>query len=118
VAEKREVIVDADVVDPLTTDRDEGTRIARAAQLAKLGTISWTVVRGENRRLEDVAWSDEMAMILGYAPGTLQLTSDALLRIIHPADAAGFREAVEAAWKHRRPDEVTFRAIRQDGTVC
>ncbi|MCY1142745.1 EAL domain-containing protein [Actinoplanes sp. Pm04-4] len=118
LAENREIIVDAEVVDPLAAGLDEATRIARAAQLAKLGTITWTVGRGQPRRLTDVSWSDEMAMIFGYAPGTIELTSDALLKIVHPADAAAFRAAVEAAWEHRRPGEVTFRVIRQDRTVC
>ncbi|MGW4678547.1 EAL domain-containing protein [Micromonospora taraxaci] len=107
-----EIIVDADLVDPLTSAVDEATRVARAAQLTQLGTITWTI--GDSGRL---SWSDEMAMIFGHAPGTLRLTPETLARLVHHADVDRVREVVRAAWQRRHPDEVTFRVIQPSGAV-
>lgn len=112
VAGGYEITVDADLVDPLAPGADEATRIARGAQLAQLGTITW--INGESGRL---SWSEEMATIFGRAPGTLQLSVDTLVRSIHPEDQQTVREAVEAAWTQRTPGEVTFRVIQPAGNV-
>ncbi|WP_433796853.1 PAS domain-containing protein [Actinoplanes sp. CA-252034] len=101
-----EILVDTDPVDPLTAEADEVTRIARAAQLAKRGTITWTGDAGLP------VCSDEMAMILGCAPAMLHNTTvEVLTELVHPADRATVRSAVETAWRRRRPGEITFRVV-------
>ncbi|MEU1360241.1 EAL domain-containing protein [Micromonospora zamorensis] len=117
VADGYEIIVDADLVDPLTAVVDEATRVARAAQLAKLGTITWTTGEGKSGGFGCLTWSDEMAMIFGHAPGTLRLTPERLANLVHPADVETVRKVVRTAWDRRRPDEVTFRVIQPGGTV-
>ncbi|ASW53141.1 GGDEF domain-containing phosphodiesterase [Plantactinospora sp. KBS50] len=116
LVEGYEIIVDTDLVDPLTTEVDEATRIARAAQLVQLGTITWTAGQGgdDPGRL---SWSDEMAMIFGYAPGTLRLTPETLTRLVHREDRERVHRTVRAAWQGRRPDEVGFRVVQPDGSV-
>ncbi|MEE3919240.1 sigma factor-like helix-turn-helix DNA-binding protein [Micromonospora sp. BRA006-A] len=47
LAEGYEIIVDTDLVDPLTWDAGEATRVARAAQLAKRGTVTWLAGAGQ-----------------------------------------------------------------------
>lgn len=110
VAERYEIIVDEDLADPLTTTVDEATRIARAAQLAKLGTVTWTAAAPEQ-----LSWSDEMATIFGQAPRTGRPTVQTLAGAIHPADVPTVREHVTAAWTRRSPGEVTFRAVQPAG---
>ena len=107
-----EIIVDADLVDPLTATADEATRITRAAQLAKLGTLTWTANEPTH-----VSWSHEMATIFGHAPGAGRTTVKTLTETIHTADVATVREHVETAWSRRRPGEVTFRAIQPGGSI-
>jgi PAS domain S-box-containing protein len=107
-----EIVVDADLVDPLIPATDQATRIARAAQLAKLGTITWT-----NGVSEHLSWSDEMAKIFGHPPGTLRLTRETLVKTIHSEDVARVVEVVEAAWAQRRPDEITFRVVQPGGSI-
>jgi EAL domain-containing protein (putative c-di-GMP-specific phosphodiesterase class I)/GGDEF domain-containing protein len=116
VVEGYEILIDTDPADPLTAKIDEATRIARAAQLTKRGTITWTT--GSGKSVGVLWWSDEMAMIFGHAPGTLHLTPETLVDLIHPADAPTVREAVEAAWAQQRPGEVTFRAVHPSDSVC
>lgn len=115
LAEGYTIMVDVDLVDPLTWDVDEATRVARAAQLSKLGTITW--VAGGREGLGRLLWSDEMAMIFGHAPGTLRLTPETLFRLVHPGDAERVRTAVRTAWARCRPGEVGFRVIQPNGSV-
>ncbi|MFI7081300.1 EAL domain-containing protein [Micromonospora sp. NPDC049903] len=96
---------------------DEATRSARAAELAKLGTIIWTPGTDAIEGAEHLTWSDEMAMIFGHAPGTLRLTFDALVELVHPDDVHRVRHVVRAAWIQKRPDEFTFRVIQPGGSV-
>ncbi|WP_433535178.1 EAL domain-containing protein [Micromonospora sp. CA-249363] len=117
VAEGYEIISDTDVVDPLTSEVDEATRIARAAQLAKLGTITWSCGGGKSAALAQLTWSDEMAMICGHPPGTLRLTPRVLADLVHPADLEDLRRVVRRAWERRSPEEVTFRVIQPGGSV-
>ncbi len=110
-----EIIVDSDVVDPLNANVDEAARIMRAAQLAKLGTLTWTADSAEDAGY--LSWSDEMARILGHAPGTLRLTLEALRASVHPDDLDSVRGVVAAAWAKRRPDEVGFRVVHPDSSI-
>ncbi len=116
-AEGYEIIVDTDLVDPLTAEADEATRVARAAQLAKLGTITWMSGGDKTEGSGCLTWSDEMAMIFGHAPGTLRLTLERLIELVHPADVRRVRRLIRTLWKQDRPDEVSFRVIQPGGTV-
>ncbi|MFG1757981.1 EAL domain-containing protein [Micromonospora echinofusca] len=117
LAEGYEIRVDSDLVDPLTADVDEATRVSRAAQLAKLGTITWTTGGCKRQGSGHLVWSDEMAMIFGQPPGTFRLTPETLVRLVHPADVERVRRAVRAAWEQLRPGEISFRVIQPGGCV-
>ncbi|MFC6021797.1 EAL domain-containing protein [Plantactinospora solaniradicis] len=108
VSEGRDLIDDIDVRDPLAADVEEAARISRAAQLAKLGTLTWV------RASEELSWSDEMSLIFGYPPGTVRPSIRLLTRLIHPDDAAEVRRTVEAAWRERTVKETTYRVVRPD----
>ncbi|MFY1672608.1 EAL domain-containing protein [Plantactinospora sp. WMMB334] len=108
VSEGRDLIGDIEVRDPLTADTDEAARIVRAAELAKLGTVTWVHATGE------LAWSDEMALILGQPPGTLRHSVAALSRLIHPDDLDRVRRAAESVWRDRTVRETTCRVVRPD----
>ncbi|MGA4683969.1 EAL domain-containing protein [Micromonospora sp. AB353] len=117
LTEGYKIIVDADLVDPLTWDADEATRVARAAQLAKRGTVTWLAGAGQTERSERLSWSDEMAMIVGHAPGTLRLTARTLFDLVHPADVERVLAAVRTAWEQSRPDEIGFRVVQPGGSI-
>ncbi|MDG4789224.1 EAL domain-containing protein [Micromonospora sp. WMMD1102] len=107
-SEGRDLTGDVEVRDPLTAGTDEAARIVRAAQLAKHGTVTWVRASGE------LTWSDEMALILGYPPGTVRHTLATLARLVHPDDVDGVRAAVESVWRDRTVREATCRVIRPD----
>ncbi|WFE63394.1 GGDEF domain-containing phosphodiesterase [Micromonospora sp. WMMD714] len=117
LADGHRIFVDSDLYDPLTEDVDEATRVSRAARSAKQGTVTWTAGAGGRPGSGRLCWSDEMAMIFGQAPGTLHLTPETLLRLVHPADVDRVRRAVRTAWERIRPDEIGFRVIHPGGSV-
>ncbi|GIH12458.1 EAL domain-containing protein [Rugosimonospora africana] len=106
------LIEDLELRDPLTIDSDEAARITRAAQMAKLGTFTWTC--GETGHM---SWSDEMSMILGYAPGAVQPSAELLFNLIHEEDHDDFREAIKHSWQQRSVRQITCRVVRPDGIV-
>ncbi|MFD6260092.1 EAL domain-containing protein [Micromonospora chalcea] len=117
LAEGYQIIVDTDLADPLTWDADEATRVTRAAQLAKQGTVTWLFGDGRTERFDRLSWSDEMAMIVGHAPGTLRLTPRALFELVHPADVERVLAAARTAWEQSRPDEIGFRVVQPGGSI-
>ncbi len=117
MAEGRRITTATDLVDPLTWDADEAIRVARAAQLAKRGTVTWLLGGSQAEPSERLSWSDEMAMIVGHAPGTLRLTLQTLVELVHPADVERAHAAVRAAWEQSRPEEVGFRVVQPGGSV-
>ncbi|WP_141707667.1 PAS domain-containing protein, partial [Micromonospora sp. II] len=117
LAEGYKIIVDTDLADPLTWDADEAVRVTRAAQLAKQGTVTWLPGDHDAERFERLSWSDEMAMIVGHAPGTLRLTPRTLADLVHPADVERVLAAVRTAWEQSRPDEIGFRVVQPGGSV-
>ncbi|MFY1587462.1 EAL domain-containing protein [Micromonospora sp. WMMD734] len=117
VAGGYQIFVDSDLYDPLSEDVDEVTRVARAAQLAKQGTVTWTADRVRAQGAGRLCWSDEMAMIFGQAPGTVHLTPETLLRLVHPADVERVRHAVRTAWERSMPDDIGFRVVHPGGSV-
>lgn len=110
-ADGRDVVGDVDPHDPLATGVDEATRIERAAQLAKLGSVTWLSDTGE------LIWSDEMSLILGRPPGAVRPSIDALFAAIHPADATTVHRAAARAWVRGSVTETRCRVIRHDGTT-
>jgi EAL domain-containing protein (putative c-di-GMP-specific phosphodiesterase class I) len=102
---------DVDLTDPMTTPQDEFTRIARAAHGAGRGVVRW------DRSAGRLTWSPDMAAMLGRAPAEDTVTPATLMGCLHADDLVTVTAAVEKAWALTRPDEVTFRARRADGTV-
>ncbi|MEJ3744080.1 EAL domain-containing protein [Actinomycetes bacterium KLBMP 9797] len=110
-AEGRDIAGDVDPEDPLAAGIDEATRIVRAAQLAKVGAVTWVRHTGE------LAWSDEMSLILGRPPGTVRPSARVLFAAVHPDDATRVRRAALVAWREETVKEFTCRVIRPDGTT-
>ncbi len=88
--------------------RDSEAQLARAQQVAMIGSWSIDVASGQ------LTWSDETYRIFGMEPGE-PLNYDAFLQHIHPDDAA----KVDQAWKRAlegAPYEVSHRIIVQGRT--
>ncbi|MBT8224208.1 MAG: EAL domain-containing protein [Dactylosporangium sp.] len=110
-AEGPEVTCDVELRAPFASGIDEITRITRAAQLAKLGTITWDARR---RRL---SWSDEMSMVFGQPPGLVRPSMTRLFALIHPDDRVAVRRQIHRAWRDQTVTEVTYRVVRADAST-
>lgn len=86
-------------------------QLARAQQLAKMGSWSWTV--GTDR----VVWSDEMYRIYGLSPETFAATFQGFLERVHPDDRSMAASSVRYALEHRTPFHHRERIVRPNGDV-
>ncbi|MCA2218436.1 EAL domain-containing protein [Jidongwangia harbinensis] len=107
-----EIISDVDLPDPVGGDGGEATRIGRAAQLRKRGSIIWDAGTG---RLD---WSDETSRIFGLAPVEAQKSMIRLVSLIHAADRTAVCRRLRSAWRHRSAVEFTCRITMRDGSAA
>jgi len=95
----------------ITAQRRNERQLARAQQLAKMGSWSWQV--GSNH----VQWSDEMYNIYGLTPETFKGTFEAFLERVHPDD----REMAQASVRNALDQCTAFhhqeRIVRPNGEV-
>lgn len=91
-------------------ERNEA-RLARAQQLARMGSWSWDV------RSDKVTWSDELYHIYGLAPGTFPGTLAAFLDRLHPDDREMVETTVRRSLERREPFRFKERIIRPDGEI-
>ena len=110
-AEGRNVLGDLDVADVLAPEADEASRITRVAQSTKTGWVKWIAATGE------LTWSDEMSRLFGYPAVTTHIPVDRLIKGVHQEDFTRVNELIEQGWRHRIPQEFTFRVLRADGAM-
>lgn len=111
VTEGPEITCDVELRAPFASEIDDITRITRAAQLAKLGTVTWDAHR------HHLSWSDEMSMVFGYPPGVVRPSPSRLFALIHPDDRAEVRRQIHRAWRDMTVTEVTYRVVRADAST-
>ena len=83
--------------------------LARAQQLAHLGSWTWTLSSNQ------FTVSEEVFRILGLSPDQFDRTPEAYLRNVHPDDQELIRQSLEEAMALRRDYEVDYRIVRPDG---
>lgn len=84
--------------------------LAEVQALTQTGTIAW------NTRTGALEWSAETFRICGIDPAT-PLAADAIMRLVHPEEAAAYQAAVQAAMKARSRFDQELRIVRPDGGV-
>ncbi|MFO0774574.1 MAG: EAL domain-containing protein [Nitrospiraceae bacterium] len=84
--------------------------LARAQQLARLGSWTWTTATNQ------VVLSEEALRILGLAMGEFGHTRTAYQQFIHPEDLDTVSQAVEEAHKSGKGYVVDYRVVRRDGS--
>ncbi|MBF0628129.1 MAG: PAS domain S-box protein [Magnetococcales bacterium] len=85
--------------------------LAKAQELAHLGSWEWEIVR------DRLAWSDEVYRIFGSEPGAFAADYGTFEAAIHPDDRLRVRDAVARSLEDEIPYEVEHRIIRPDGAV-
>jgi PAS domain S-box-containing protein len=85
--------------------------LREAQRLAHIG--SWE----RDPRTQEVSWSEETFRILSLDPERDTPTFDAFLNAIHPQDRAAVKQALADALQRKRPYDMEFRIVRQDGAL-
>lgn len=77
--------------------------LKEAEEIAKLGSWRWHRESGEH------IWSDNRFKILGYEPGQISPSLNAVFETIHSDDRERVVEAITAATREKRNYEVTYK---------
>jgi PAS domain S-box-containing protein len=82
-----------------------------AERLAQTASWDWDL------EADVLLWSDNMFRLLGLAPGAITPTAEYVIEQTHPADRPRVEAEIEAARRHGRPPEVTYRVVLPDGRI-
>jgi PAS domain S-box-containing protein len=87
------------------------TRLAEAERIALLGNWEWDIGN------DVITFSDELYQIFDMKPEDFHPTYEAFLHLIHPDDLENVRASIKEAVRERRPFDMDFRFMRNDGAV-
>lgn len=86
-------------------------QLLEAQQLAHIGRWEWDVAS------DALIWSDELYRVFGIEPGSVELTRDRILDLLHPDDRERESARVQAAFEGRAPyGEAEYRIRHPDGS--
>jgi PAS domain S-box-containing protein len=88
----------------------QATYLAEAQKLSGTGSFGWNVMTGE------LFWSEETFRIFEHEP-TLQPSVEAVMRRVHPDDAAMVQHMIDRAAKEKLGFDFEHRLLMPDGSV-
>jgi PAS domain S-box-containing protein len=91
--------------------RESEERLRLALDVGRMGAWDWNLKTGE------IAWSDEVYRIQGYAVGAAMANYEAWAAHVHPDDLPGAEAAMAQARDGRQDYVCQFRMLLPDGTV-
>jgi PAS domain S-box-containing protein len=87
------------------------TRLAEAERIALLGNWEWDIGN------DAVTLSDELYQIFAMKPEEFHLTYESFLHLVHPDDLENVRASIRKAVRERKPFDMEFRFMRNDGAL-
>jgi diguanylate cyclase (GGDEF)-like protein len=100
-----------ELADPLRDTDDEAARIARQAELAGLGTFTWTA------KTNLLSWSNRLARMLGFGPEVTTPSVPLCLERVHYQDRELLTHQLEQAWRTASTTEVQHRIVRDGDEI-
>jgi len=91
--------------------REHLARMAFALDAARMGVWEIDIASGQ------VAWSDGMQRVTGYAPEAFPSAADAFIELVEPDDRPQLRDGLAAAVADRQPFAFEFRLHGPDGKL-
>lgn len=91
--------------------RSSEARLRLALEAAQMGTWDWDILTN------NMVFSDQLAPIFGFPPGSYHSTYEAFLNFVHPKDRKRIAQAVALTLENGADYEVEFRVLLSDGTV-
>jgi two-component system sensor histidine kinase/response regulator len=86
-------------------------RLRLSLEAGRMGIWDWNILTNE------LAWSDNLEPLHGFAPGTFAGTFEAFLEIIHPQDREILTSAIAHAVSSGGDYNTEFRIIWSDGSI-
>jgi PAS domain S-box-containing protein len=84
-------------------------RLKEAQKIAQVGDWNWNVDAGK------ASWSEELRRILGVGPDA-KAGPETFLSLVHPNDRMMVKERIQNAIEGRKPYDLEYRIVRQDGS--
>jgi diguanylate cyclase (GGDEF)-like protein len=97
--------------DPLRDTDDEAARIARQAELAGLGTFTWTA------KTNLLSWSSRLATMLGFPPEVTTPSVARCLERVHSQDRPRVGQLLREAWRTTSTTEIQHRIVRDGDEI-
>ncbi len=107
------VLEGKDITDIVRSNKaltESRSRLARAQNIAQIGSCDWNLVTNE------MAWSDEGYRILGFSPKSVNIDYDFFLNLVHPNDKEKIEQAIVACLSDDVPYKIVHRIIMPEGT--
>jgi PAS domain S-box-containing protein len=87
----------------------ESRMLARAQQIANVGSYEWDLRTGA------VFWTDQVYLIHGFEPGSVTPSLELVLGMVHPDDRERVRTSTERAAAQGRGQNAEYRIVRSNG---
>jgi len=84
-------------------------KLNKSQELSGSGSWSW------NLKSNTIEWSDNALILLGYSPGSQDISADKFIKMIHPEDSSDFNSALHQTLKNSESFDLEFKIINPDG---
>jgi PAS domain S-box-containing protein len=96
--------------------RQSEANLAKAQQIARLGSWELELLQAEDFYANPLYWSDEVFRIFGYEPGQIEVSNENFFRSVHPDDRKQITETVAQACRDGQNKSFDHRILLPDGS--
>ena len=90
--------------------------LAKAQQIAHVGSWAWSLQSLEDFRGNPLSWSDEVFRIFGHQPGAIEVSYEAFINGVHPGDRDKVDAMLRLAFDTGENYNIEHRVVWPDGT--
>jgi PAS domain S-box-containing protein len=84
-------------------------KLNKSQELSGSGSWSWDL------KTNAIEWSDNALVLLGYGPGSQDISAKEFTRMVHPDDTSNFYSALQQTLSKSEPFDLEFKLINPDG---
>jgi PAS domain S-box-containing protein len=96
--------------------RQSEANLAKAQQIARLGSWELELLQAEDFYANPLYWSDEVFRIFGYEPGQIEVSNENFFRAVHPDDLEQINATVIQACRDGQNKSFEHRILLPDGS--
>jgi len=84
-------------------------KLNKSQELSRSGSWSW------NLKSNTIEWSDNALVLLGYSPGSQDISVKEFIKMIHPEDSSEFNSSLHQTLKNGDSFDLEFKIINPNG---